>query len=183
MKKQILFLRGINVGGNKKVPMGELKIMFQKMGFENIHTILNSGNVVFDAQEEMETILLKKIVDKIEIRFGFYVNAMLRSGEEIKKLIDMEPFKKEEIVKNTRLYITFLNKKNTSELELPYTSPENDFRILQKTEREIFSVVNIETKKSVDAMVFLEKEFGKDVTTRNWNTILKLKKLLEGEVK
>ncbi|HET8838488.1 MAG TPA: DUF1697 domain-containing protein [Flavobacteriaceae bacterium] len=181
MKKQVLFLRGINVGGHKKVPMAELKKMLAKMGFENIQTILNSGNVVFDSKEKAEAVLIEKIADAIQNTFGFSVNVMLRSAEEIKKLIDMEPFKKEEIDKSTRLYITFLNKKNTSELELPYASAENDFRILHKTEREVFSVLNIETTKSVDAMAFLEKEFGKDVTTRNWNTILKLGKLLGGK--
>ena len=174
MAKYIVLLRGINVGGHKKVPMAELKKMFAEMGFENVQTLLNSGNVVFDGKKEKEPLLIQKIGKQLESTFGFTVNVMLRSAEEIQQLLALAPFKNTEVDKNTRLYVTFLAEKPSSVLELPYSSPENDFSILQKTDREIFSVLNIKTARSVDAMAFLEKEFGKNVTTRNWNTLVKI---------
>lgn len=174
MAKYIVLLRGINVGGHKKVPMAELKKMFAGMGFENVQTLLNSGNVVFDGKKEKELVLIQKIGKQLESTFGFTVNVMLRSAEEIQQLLALAPFKNTEVDKNTRLYVTFLTEKPSSVLELPYSSPENDFSILQKTDREIFSVLNIKTARSVDAMAFLEKEFGKNVTTRNWNTLVKI---------
>lgn len=179
MSTYIVFLRGINVGGNKKVPMADLKKMFAKMGFENIRTLLNSGNIIFNGKKEKEPILTQKIGNELEKTFGFSANVMLRSAEEIMELIRLEPFKNISIDKKTRLYVSFLNKKSSSNLEIPYSSPNTDFRILQKTEREIFSVLTLETAKSVDAMAFLEKEFGKEITTRNWNTVLKIGKSID----
>ncbi len=165
MKKYVILLRGINVGGNKKVPMSELKKMFMRMGFENIQTILNSGNVIFDARTENELTLTQKIRNEIENTFGFAVNVMLRSANEIKELFRLEPFKNIEVDKNTRLYVTFLSEESTSKLKIPYIFPNHDFKILQKTNRELFSVLNLDSFKSVQAMAFLEKEFGKEITT------------------
>lgn len=174
MTKYVLFLRGINVGGHKKVPMNELKKMMSDMGFKDVKTLLNSGNVVFEAEKEKESVLLRKIGEQLENIFGFKVSLMLRSNNEIQKLIHLNPFKNIVIDKNVRLYVSFLPEASNSKLALPYSSAENDFQIIQKTEREVFSVVNVNTFRSVDAMKFLEKEFGKDLTTRNWNTVLKI---------
>ena len=73
--------------------------------------------------------------------------------------------------------MTFLGDKPTSKLKIPYASPEKDFQILRVTAGEVcsFLVISAE-KKSVDLMKIIEKEFGKNVTTRNWNTVLKLLK-------
>ena len=60
-KKYVLLLRGINVGGNKKVPMAELKKALAALGFENIKTLLNSGNVVFETEQTPENKLVEKI--------------------------------------------------------------------------------------------------------------------------
>ena len=65
----------------------------------------------------------------------------------------------------------------TSTLSLPHQSMDGSYRILSRTDREVFSVLTLtEGARSVDAMTILEKEYGKAVTTRNWNTLLKLPK-------
>jgi uncharacterized protein (DUF1697 family) len=62
-------------------------------------------------------------------------------------------------------------------LKIPYTSPEKDFRILEVTNREICSVVDLNLGRgTVEAMSILDKEFGKNITTRNWNTVGKILK-------
>jgi hypothetical protein len=70
-----------------------------------------------------------------------------------------------------------LSEKPTSKLKIPYQSPEKDFCILLVTKGEVCSVLTINpTMKSTEAMNILEKEYGKNVTTRNWNTVEKLSK-------
>lgn len=179
MEKYLLLLRGVNVGGHKKTPMAELKKMFSEMDFEKVQTLLNSGNVVFNAKKENEFALLERIGAQFEKTFGFKAPLILRNEESMQHIMKLDPFQTITVTKETRLYVSFLSEKASSELVLPYTSEKGDFRILQKTDREVFSVVNINSYRSVDAMRFLEKEYGKAITTRNWNTVKKIAMLME----
>lgn len=177
MPSYVAFLRGINVGGNKKVPMADWKKMLGKMGYENVKTLLNSGNAVFETDEKSATKIEKEIAAQMEKTFGFPVPTIVRSIKEIETLIDADPFKGIKVTPETRLYITFLSAKPTSKLKIPYASPEKDMKILKVTDGEVISVLIVSEKKgTVDAMAIIEREFGKNVTTRNWNTVVKLVK-------
>ncbi len=174
MSTYVALLRGINVGGNKKVPMADLKKMMEKMGFTDVKTILNTGNVLFEASEKEPAALAKKIETQLEKSFGFSVGVLLRTSAQIQKLIDSDPFAKIRVTPQTRLYVTFLPENTKSSLKIPYVSPDKGFRILAKTSGELTGVLVLsETAGTVDAMRILDKEFGKAVTTRNWNTVLK----------
>ena len=88
------------------------------------------------------------------------------------------PFKKIKTTPQTRLYITFLSDKTSSKLKIPYESPEKDFSILSVTKNEVISVLTLSANRSTtDVMKILEKEFGKKITTRNWNTVVKINNL------
>jgi uncharacterized protein (DUF1697 family) len=177
MTKFAAFLRGINVGGNKLIKMEDLKKCFASAGFKNVKTILASGNVLFESSSSDEDALAKKIADKLKAELGHDVGIQIRSIDEIQKLADRDPFKKIKVTPETRLYITFLPEKPKSKLNIPYTSPEKDFRILEVTNREICSVVDLNLGRgTVEAMGILDKEFGKNITTRNWNTVGKILK-------
>lgn len=175
MTKYIAFLRGINVGGNKKVSMAELKKAFEKAKFSNVKTLLNSGNVIFEAAKTTDEVLCKNIETLLEKTFGFQISTLIRSATQLQKLVDSNPFKKIKVTPQTRLYITFMNEKSkSSKLKIPYTSPEKDFEILQVTPTEIISVLTVTPNHgTVDGMKILEQEYGKNITTRNWNTVLK----------
>lgn len=171
----VAFLRGINVGGNKIVKMADLKKMLEAMGFTNVKTLLASGNIVFETPQKDVTVLTKVISAQLEKTFGFEIAVMLRSREEIQKLVDSAPFKNIAVTKETRLYVTFLSEKSTTGLKIPYSSPDGNFIIVRATATEVCSVLTISPRaQTTDLMKILEKEFGKNVTTRNWNTVLKL---------
>jgi uncharacterized protein (DUF1697 family) len=177
MTKFVALLRGINVGGNNLIKMDDLKKCFAALGLKNVKTILASGNVLFESSDDDEDALAKKIQKKLEDVLGHKVGIQIRSIDEIQKLADRNPFKKIKVTPETRLYITFLPEKPNSKLKIPYTSPEKDFRILDVTNREICSVVDLNLGRgTVEAMGILDKEFGKNITTRNWNTIGKILK-------
>ncbi len=172
--RYVAFHRGINIGGHKKVPMAELRELYESLEFENVKTILNSGNVVFGAVKKTELSIVKEIEDAFQKKFGFESRTMIRAMTNLKKLVDTDPFRSVSVDKDVRLYVTFLREKQRSHLKLPYRAPGSDLLILQITDREVCSALTLKTSRSVDAMAFLEKEFGKDVTTRSWNTILKI---------
>ncbi len=166
----VAFLRGINVGGNKQISMKDLAALFERAGFKNIKTILNSGNVVFEYKETSPSALVKKIEKAISDKFGFDVDVQVRTLDEIKKLVEKNPFKKFVPDKNNYLCVTFLN---NFAGKLP-SSTNDAYKLLPIENNTLCSILDRTKGKSTDFMVILDKTFGKKVTTRNWNTIVKI---------
>ena len=173
-QKYVALLRGINVGGYHKVPMVTLRETLENMGFQQVKTLLNTGNVVFEAKQEDEKELAESIAVQLKSTFGFPVPVIIRTTNEIRELVAANPFNGINVTKATRLYTTFLSDTPKSNLSLPYTSPDESFKIISITHQTVFSVLDIDKSGSVDAMKILEKEFGKNITTRNWNTVVKI---------
>lgn len=173
--RYVALLRGINVGGNTKVPMADLKSALSELGYTDIKTFLNSGNAVFDSSDNNSHAIKDTVEQKLKKRFGFPITVIIRRGEEISLLLEDEPFKHIVATDKTRLYVSFLTETPKSTLKIPYQSTDNSIRILRVTDKEILSVVELSQKTgTLDLMSLLEKEFGKSITTRNWNTVKKL---------
>lgn len=172
-EKYIAFLRGINVGGHHKVPMGELRAEMEKLGFEAVTTILNTGNILFDTNEEDLEQLEKTISAHLEKIFGFPIPTILRKWEMLEGLLNRHPFKAETITKDIRLYVSFLK----IDAELPWTSEDKGYKIIEKRDKAVLSVLDVTALKTTKAMGILERQFGKkNITTRNWNTIKRIEK-------
>lgn len=174
-KRYVALLRGINVGGHHKVPMAELRKEFQNLDFENVVTILNSGNILFNAiADNLEN--LENIISKhLEHVFGFAIPTIIKKSETIIELIKTNPFKEISISKNIQLYVSFLHRDIEPNLKLPWTNDDNTYKILSKTDKTIVSVLDLSSSKTPKGMLSLEKYYGKDITTRNWNTIKRIK--------
>jgi len=172
MEKYIALLRGINLNG-RNIKMIELKSLFETLGFSNIRTILSSGNILFDTKENEINSLTIKIEEALEKKFKHKVSIVLKRLTDIKKLIELNPFKEISVTSDTRLYITFTKIVLSNEILNKYKNIK-DSKIINILEDTIVSVINITDKyNTTDLMNFLDKEFGKEVTTRNWNTILR----------
>lgn len=174
----IAFLRGINVGGHHKVPMADLRKVFEDMGFKNNITLLNSGNVIFDTISQSCEQLEELISSNLEKIFGFPIPTIIRKSQTIYQLFDDAPFKDVEITKDIRLYISFLKKNNQSDIELPWISSDKSYKIIENRNKIILSILDVSISKTPKAMIALEKSFGKDITTRNWKTIDRIVKKL-----
>ena len=171
MTRYAAFLRGINVGGHVTVPMADLKKAFEELGFEKVKTLLNSGNVVFDADADASDLGVR-IEGKLAQAFNRHIGVLLRGVDELKELSDRKPFKGIEVTKQTRLYVTFLPPRPRSSEPPKIESPGYGFEITRVSQREICSVLTLqEDGQSLKLMASLEKQAGRDITTRNWNTI------------
>lgn len=175
MIKYVALLRGINVGG-KTIRMGDLKTVFDSLGFTEIKTVLASGNVVFSSKETDTVLLTKEIEQALAKTFGFSVSVTIRTADYIVELVKPNPFKSITVTPDVRLYVTFLKENTKSTLVIPYESPRKDFQIISITSDELFSILFLGAK-TTDIMEFLDKKFGKTVTTRNWNTVKKISML------
>lgn len=172
----VAFLRGINVGKNNQVRMEELRQCFRDLGFSNINTISVAGNVLFDGPsiEDIEEIStsIERILKKA---FKFDIPVSVRTINSLQKLADSNPFKDIKVEDSTRLYVSFISGYFENKIKVPFKSPQKDFTILKVSEDEVCSVVTITDSTSTpDLMAFIDKQFGKRSTTRNWNTIQKV---------
>ncbi|MEM9676159.1 MAG: DUF1697 domain-containing protein [Cyclobacteriaceae bacterium] len=170
----VALLRGINVGGHKKVPMAELRARLEALGFTQVITILNSGNVIFRTTTEKERVLESTVTEQLASHFGFSIPVLVRQAEAINTIIQRDPFQDVEVTKDTRLYVTFLPETSTADLTLPWTSEDGSFRILEIQDNMVCSVLDLSVTKTPKGMEALEKLFGKQITTRNWNTLLRI---------
>ena len=172
------FLRGINVGGHARMKMADLRDMFETLGFQNVRTVLASGNVVFESKENDGEVLTTKIESELKKAFKRDISVILRSKDHLKKLQANEPFKGIEMTQDIQLYVTFLPEKlRPRTITIPYTSPQEDFSILSATFTEIFSIVDLSKGRGTPVLMnFLQKEYGTELTTRSWNTIIKILK-------
>src|SRR5262245_60213525 len=158
----IALLHGINIGSNKQVKMEDLRRLFESMGFQSVRTIINSGNVVFEASEVAKGLLVKRIEEELTRAFGHEIPVILRTVSEIQDIADSNPFKKVKVTPEKRLYVTFLSDKPASSLKVPYESPDKDLKILSIQNDAVFYVVTVGAKRgTTDAMAVVEKQFGK----------------------
>ncbi|HMK53922.1 MAG TPA: DUF1697 domain-containing protein [Methanobacteriaceae archaeon] len=179
MTKYVALLRGISPS-NPNTRNEKLRGVFEDLGFEKVQTVIASGNVLFETQsrslEELESIVEKALSEKLD----FTSTTIIRSKEELQSFIKENPFKDIKDTPQSKLNVTFLKNKPNTEIEFPYSTENNGFTLLGIHNRIIYSTVNLSIAKTPDLMRWLEKEFGKSITTRTWKTIGRiLKKLNE----
>ena len=179
-KDQIIyaaFLRGVNVGGNTRIKMEDLRKAFESYGYRDVKTVLASGNVLFSAPEENMIALSRNIALKLKETFKHDIPVIVRSVEELRELDARQPFKDMEITPKTKLFVTFISE-NKEHREISSSSQHDGFQILQISEDTICSVLDY--RPGIDAVLLMstiEKEFGKKATTRSWNTVTRLLKI------
>jgi len=171
MTVYIGFLRGINVGGNKKISMAELKRMLETMGLGRVQTVLQTGNMLFESGEEAETLRLL-IQREIQAVFGLSVAVMLRTATELARIIRDCPFAPDALSAGETIQISVLSEpisQKSAELLANVDSGDDEFRICGTEIYFLFrqSILDSPLGKQL-------QKLGSTTTTRNWNTIVKL---------
>jgi len=111
MKTYISILRGINVSGQKLIKMDALRKMYENLGFRNVTTYVQSGNVVFTSDDTELHDMELKISHQIEKEFGFVVPIIVLTVDRMKSVIDNNPFLKDTDKDRSFLHVTFLSSK------------------------------------------------------------------------
>jgi uncharacterized protein (DUF1697 family) len=178
MQTFISILRGINVSGQKKILMADLKVLYENLKFKDVRTYIQSGNVIFKSKEPLSDIEFeKKIEDQIFKKYDFHVPVIIRSEDEIRKIIAANPFLKEKNIDPKKLHVTFLSnipdKENVESIEKMDFSPDK-FMISGK---EVYLYVPNGYGETKISNTFFEKKLKVKATTRNWNTVNKLSEL------
>jgi uncharacterized protein (DUF1697 family) len=177
----IALLRGINVGGKNKIKMADLKSMFEAIGMSRVKTYIQSGNVLFESDQEEET-LRQKLEKEIEVTFGFSVKVILRTSQELKKVAENCPFTQDEIAaaeataEGESLYVSFLLQEPSEEgikrIDA-YKSETEEYKLLDRDLYLLFPQSILKSKLANNL-----QKLDVPVTVRNWKTVNKLVSLL-----
>lgn len=179
MPRYVALLRGINVGGNKKVPMARLRELMEGLGYGGVATLLQSGNAVFTSKEKSPAKVVKQLEAAIAGEFGFEVSIVLRTRDELAAAIEANPLPGAEDAPSQFL-VTFLSgvpePKRLQAIE-PAAYLPDEFRVVG---REIYARFPNGIRDSKLATVLGGAKLGVTPTARNWSTVTKLLELADG---
>ncbi|CAG9985582.1 unnamed protein product [Clonostachys byssicola] len=180
MTTYVALLRGINVGGRRKVLMADLRELLSSLELDNVRTYLQSGNAVFTASEPLEEV--HTCVDKaISERFFNDIPIFLRSGEDIDALIKNNPFASACDSLPKSVHVIFLSSspeaEKVKELDIYATREE---KIVAHGEHLFVHFPNGYGKSKLTPTV-VERILGVSTTARNWQTIMALQSLMEDD--
>ncbi len=177
MKTYIILLRGINVGGHKKILMTELKQLISDLGFKNVKTYIQTGNIIVNADLSISKI--KTAISKaIEEKYGFHVPVLVIKPDTLRGIIDAYPLNKE---KQEKSYFTLLYNKPQQEVidTLNATSDDYENEEFVITEACIYFYCATGYGRTKLNNNFFEKKLGVTGTARNYKTMMKLLSLSE----
>lgn len=167
MPRYVAFLRGVSPM-NAKMP--ELRACFEQAGFANVRTVLSSGNVVFDTASKAEAALQRKAEAAMHASLGRAFRTQVRPVAHLQALLDCDPFAAFDLRADAKRVVTFLQEAPDQPPALPLAKDEA--RILALQGREVFTAY-VPVPGHPVFMALIEKTFGKDVTTRTWDTLRK----------
>lgn len=173
MKTHLALLRGINVSGHNMMKMEALKTMLENIGFQNIRTYLQSGNVFVDSEEEALKVgfIIKQEIFKV---FGHEVPVIVITKEDLELCFKNSPYLKEKDLDTKKLYVAFvstvLKKENINDLKISQFKPDE----ASIDGNRIFIKYAVGAGKTRLEGKYIEKKLNVIVTMRNWNTVTNL---------
>jgi uncharacterized protein (DUF1697 family) len=168
MPRYAAFLRGVSPM-NAKMP--ELKRCFEEAGFSEVRTVLSSGNVVFGARKASAASLERRIEAAMKKRLRHSFPAIVREVEALREMLARDPFQRFRLHEGAKRVVTFLRAPPGTKVALPVES--DGARILCIEGSEVFTAY-IPGPRGPVFMSLIEETFGKDVTTRTWDTVRKV---------
>lgn len=173
--KYVAFLRGINVGGKTSIKMEALRKVFSSLGFQNVKTYIQSGNVVFEIDKADEAELTEKIENAVEANF-FKTPVMVRSIEEIKDAIANNPFAAEEF-EDRLFHIVFLAESLTDEKAAMLLANNKESEKFAVRNREVYCLLRDGVADSLLGKKYIDNKLKTPATARNWRTLNKILEL------
>lgn len=174
MTTHIALLRGINVGGHKKVAMSDLRGLLEKLGFTEVRSLIQSGNLVFRSSPRTNANLERLLEAQAEMRLDLRTTFLVRTAKDWETVIARNPFREEAERDPGHLVVTFLKDappaNAVKELQAAIKGPE----VIRAGGRQLYIVYPAGIARSRLTNNVIEDKLGTRGTGRNWNTVLKL---------
>ncbi|MBG7630960.1 MAG: DUF1697 domain-containing protein [Bacteroidetes bacterium] len=178
METYIALLRGINVGGHNKMKMLELKQLFVDLGYLDVVSYIQSGNVIFNSKKLHTVEIEKSIIDAIEKQFAYSIKVLVLTKTELNTIFNSNPFILKHNLDVSKLSITLLNNKpelgEVVQIQNLVNSSDDTFEIINKS---VYLYLPDGSRNTKLTNNLFEKKLKSSATSRNWRTITKLVEL------
>ena len=172
MNTYISLLRGINVSGKNKIKMESLRETYRSLGYTNVVSYIQSGNVVFetpnDDVSDLEATIRKAIADT----YGYDVELVMKTGHDMADVISLNPFSTRPSIDPKKLCVIFLRRESPSLPAIDASKIRNDEYVIMGRQVYLYCPDGFGRTKLTNA--FWEKIMSTIATSRNWNTVNKL---------
>ena len=175
----LALLRGINVGGNNIIKMADLKNCFESLGFKDVVTYIQSGNVIFGSSEQDKAKLIASIGQVLSDRFNYTSKIVLVDSEQLKMVINTSPPSFGQSPEEFKYDVVFLIEPLTVDEAYLQIKGREGVDIIQKGKEVLyFSRLNVNAGKSYLSKI-VTLPIYKNMTIRNWNTTFRLFELMK----
>jgi len=179
MPTYVALLRSVNVAGHGRLAMPELKEMFLTLGYSDVTTYIQTGNVIFRTPSRSAAKLEREIEQQLERTFGTAPKVILRTVAELQGTVEASPYPGRG-ADPSRHHVTFLTEAPSAPRLAAFSPPASGRDELTIIGREVYvhTPDGYATTKLTGS--YLERHLGVSSTTRNWNTVTKLNDLVSG---
>ncbi|HEY4942415.1 MAG TPA: DUF1697 domain-containing protein [Rhizomicrobium sp.] len=179
MSVQCALLRAVNVGGNAKLPMADLRALAQNIGLKNARTLLQSGNLLFEAGSRSPAASEKLLESACAKAFGLKTDIYVRTPAEIDALIARNPFPSEAKTDPSHLVVLFLRGAPDAKSFKTLQAAIKGREVVRGDGRHAYIVYPDDIGESKLTGALIERHLGLPGTARNWNTLGKLAVLMK----
>ncbi|MEO1415327.1 MAG: DUF1697 domain-containing protein [Bacteroidota bacterium] len=180
MQTYLALLRGVNVSGQKKIKMAELRQHLSEAGYMDVQTYIQSGNIIFQHPLSDIPSLEKSIQDLLLIKYGFDVDVLILADEDFLRVVADNPFLNQSEVDPKFLHVTFLlaevDEEKYAAIPLADYEPEE----LMRKDQTCYLYMPNGYGRAKMTNSFFEKKLKIPATTRNWRTMRKLEEMIKG---
>jgi len=178
MAKWVALLRGINVSGHRPIRMAELRSWMEELGLDKVATYIQSGNIVFSAQDRSAGRLAQRIRAQILTHSGFDVPVVLRSAARMSSIAKANPFPAEAAREGKNVSVLFLSGKPKADGLVALSEVDSGDDQFEAIGKEIYVLCPNGAARTKLLSGSALRKLGVDATGRNWKTVMKLNEML-----
>jgi uncharacterized protein (DUF1697 family) len=179
MPQYVALLRGI-MPSNPNMHQAKLKQVLEDLGFRNVVPVISSGNVIFESPSTDPAALEDRIEAAWPKRLGFTSTTIVRSRVDLAKLVALDPFEGLEHTKASYLLVTFFKRRQKLPFALPHQPEDRPWRLVASANRTLFSVLDTTGGQAPDIMTWLDRTFGREISSRTWKTVHRILAKMDG---
>ena len=172
--KYVAFLRAVNVGGHNKIKMEDLKKLFVSIGYKNVKTVIQSGNVIFESPNKSIKSITSKVEDKLFKFMTKEIKVFVRTQTELLNIVRENPFGKNRGDDKIKTYVFFLYEEPKEKIKIPFKTASGKVNVLSKNDLNLFLLVKKVPGKASSPNDLIEKTFRVRATARNWDVVCKI---------
>ncbi len=186
MTKYVALLRGINVGGHKKIKMIDLRESLESFGYQNVMTYIQSGNILFQSTRKHEKDLEIEVGQLIKERFGFNVPVVVREQNSFKTIISLCPINGILLNEKDEIFVSLLSaqpEENKWQDFTRYFLEKEGLEEIYLIDRCVYFLRREQKRNTKFSNNFLENRLKVVATTRNWKAMIKLQAMCSSDIK